>query len=116
MEPNHIFIPSLGIYGHIDQYKGELVNSTLTLPGAYEATRWEGGSNVTDEDGDMLIAGHVAWNGVSGLIHDLAYIKAGNLAYITDGDSRQAFSCGRPKLLRRKSYRKKSGILQGLRS
>lgn len=92
MEANHIFIPSLGVYGHINQYKGELVNNTLTLPGAYEVTRWKDGSNVTDEKGNILIAGHVSWNGVHGLIHDLALIKAGNLAYVTDGKgNRQEF-------------------------
>lgn len=84
MAPNHIYIPALGIYGKIDQETGSLQGGTLTLPQANKVTRWQGGSNVTSDKGNILIAGHVSWNGVNGLIHDLAYIKAGNLAYVTD--------------------------------
>lgn len=102
MKPNHLFIPSLGVYGHINQYKGKLENDTLTLPGAYEVTRWQGGSNVKDKKGNILIAGHVSWNGVHGLIHDLAHIKAGNLAYITDEEgNRQAFQLQKAETIKK---------------
>lgn len=86
MAPNHLYIPALGVYGRIDQKTGDLVDGSLTLPQANEVTRWKGGSNVTSDKGNILIAGHVSWNGVRGLVYPLVNIKAGNLAYVTDGE------------------------------
>lgn len=92
MAPNRVFIPSLGVYGAIDRATGALEAGFLTLPSAEKVTQWEGGSKVTSSEGNILIAGHVSWNGEKGLLHDMAYLKAGELAYITDEKGhRQAF-------------------------
>ncbi len=92
MQPDHLFVPSLGIYARINTRGdfGKLLNNTLVLPHSSEVTRWQDGGSVTSAKGNIVIAGHVSFNGVHGALFSLSSIKAGNLAYITDADGNRA--------------------------
>lgn len=84
MENNTLYIPALGAYGPIDTSgdNGKVVDGVLGLPGPEKVTRWQKGSNVGKDSGTMLITGHISYNGVRGVLHDLALATPGNIAYV----------------------------------
>jgi hypothetical protein len=86
MAPNHLLIPALNIYSPInnDGDTGQTKNGQLVLSPPETVTRWVDGANVQSEEGSLLLAGHVSYNGTRGAIYHLAEIKAGNVAYVTD--------------------------------
>lgn len=88
MDANSLYLPQIGAYGRIDASTGSIRNGGLTLPSADKVTRWQGGADVKDEAGTILMAGHVNENHVRGVIYHMAELKPGNLAYVKDSNGR----------------------------
>lgn len=90
MEESRLFIPSVSIYSRVTNKNGagSIQEGQLVLPYATEVTRWVDGSNVNSDKGNIVLAGHISWNGVRGSVYNLAYLKSGNRAYLTDSKGR----------------------------
>lgn len=109
MAPNRIFIPSINVYAPIDEKSGQISQRKLVLPEASKVTRWHGGSQVTTPTGNLLIAGHVSWNGEPGALYNLAKAPLGAQAWVTDvKGNRQQFQ------LERKTPYKKEALPKSL--
>lgn len=86
MNNNTLFIPSIGAYGPLDQSgsNGKIENGVLTLPGPTRIVRWRDGAEPGASKGTVLITGHISFNGVQGVLHNLALAKAGAIAFVKD--------------------------------
>lgn len=90
MKVSTLFIPSIGAYGPVDNSGdfGASKDGVLVLPPPSAVTRWEDGSSLGDDKGNVLVTGHVSYSGVRGVLHDLALAKPGSLAYLKDDDGK----------------------------
>lgn len=91
MGRNSLFIPSQGVYAPImgtskfkpSRHAGQ---TTIALPRNARKVSWysAGAPLVGGGEGTTLLAGHVAYNGVWGAFHNIAYMEPGNVAYTKD--------------------------------
>ncbi len=98
MAPNHLLIPALGVYARI--VDAGLVNGTshvsgdpvrkLDLPAAMQVARARTAATVTQNDGTLLVAGHVSSRGEKGALNRLVDLRAGEVWYVTDGAGNRA--------------------------
>lgn len=88
MAPNKLFVPALNIYADIDKSGdfGSVIEGEFILPPEDRVAQWRDGGGVTDDEGNLVLAGHVSYNGNEGALYDLAGIKAGHLAFVSDGE------------------------------
>lgn len=92
MEHLRLLIPATNVYAPIDEKSGNITAGELTLPEASKVTRWSKGPGVTSKEGNIVIAGHVSWNGKPGALYNLAKVPLGSMAWVTDEKgNRQGF-------------------------
>lgn len=84
MEKLHLLIPATKVYAPLDEKSGNITRGELVLPEASKVTRWRAGPGVTSDKGNMIIAGHVSWNGKPGALYNLAKVPLGSMAWVTD--------------------------------
>jgi hypothetical protein len=87
--PDRLLIPSLGIKAPLAS--GSIVavanGRTLEIPrDPAKLTVFDGGAQPCATEGTVLIAGHVAYNGVRGALWPLARIKPDAVVYLTCAD------------------------------
>lgn len=89
MRKNRVYVPSIGAYGPIETHG--IDNKMLVLnENPFYVTQYRKGGTVTSKEGTLLLAGHVSYNTLHGTFHDLAYIKPGEVAYVTDEKGNRA--------------------------
>lgn len=86
MNNNSILIPSISAYANINYNNnaGLIEDHEFVLPLANEVTQWQKGSKITDKKGNIVIAGHVSWNGAPGALYNLAKVPLGGIIYVSD--------------------------------
>lgn len=90
LEKNRLFIPSLKVYAPIDESGsfGKVLEGELKLPEATKVTRWRPGAKVTASKGATMLAGHVNEGATQGALFELATVRPGSLAFVTDSSGR----------------------------
>ncbi len=98
MAPSHLLIPALGVYAQV--VDSGLVNGTshvsgnpvrkLDLPGAMKVARSRGAATVAQDDGTLLLAGHVSSRGEKGALNRLVDLRPGEVWYVTDAVGNRA--------------------------
>lgn len=85
MAPDHILIPSLGVYAHLNEAPIGSDGLVLPIPND-QVSHYSGGGDVIGDSGTVLIAGHISYNGVPGALNKLAQIRPGSVIYTSDSD------------------------------
>lgn len=89
MDPDTLVIPSLGVRAPLmtGSVAGGAHGRTLTIPDdPTKLTLYDKGATPCDPDGTVLIAGHVAYQGVHGTLWPLAGIAPHAIVYVSCAD------------------------------
>lgn len=86
MDKNMILIPSINTYTNIslDNNAGKIIDHEFILPPADKVAQWQNGAKITDKKGNIVIAGHISWNGTPGALYNLAKVPLGSIIYVSD--------------------------------
>lgn len=83
--PVRLVVPAIGVDSELMDL-GLNADGTMEVPPGAQPAGWYTGAPTPGERGPAVIAGHVDWNGVHGVFHDLAALRVGDAVTVVRAD------------------------------
>lgn len=84
MAPNHLFIPSQGVYAPFESHGLDREGALILPPNPRVLTRYSAGASPSGPSGTVLISGHVSKLPITGALYRLADLTPNAVVYLTD--------------------------------